>query len=85
MGPGRKPRRPVFSQRGSYGFTVFDSLKKIVFLYCFIVGLHCCEKAENATCMAGCIAAFENYDNDHDIINDVEKSCGPSDLLVSQL
>ena len=34
VGPGRKPRRPVFSQRGSYGSRVTHLLKQGIF-YCF--------------------------------------------------
>lgn len=43
--------------------------------------LHCCDKAENEPCKQGCMAAFKKHDNDNDIMEMVEKVCGPVDLM----
>ena len=46
-------------------------------------GLHCCEKVEDEDCKQECITAFKEHDSVNDIIDRVEKACGPVDLMVS--
>ena len=50
-----------------------------------ISGLHCCEKVEDEDCKQECITAFKEHDSVNDIIDRVEKACGPVDLMVSDM